>query len=88
MMLAAIFLALLGIVQPATTAVHVAPVPVVKPDVVVDGSKLVCRREVVIGSNVPGKRVCKSKNQLLAEQAVCRDAAKEMTTPSGASSNN
>ena len=87
-MFSAVFVALLGVAQPASAAAQVAPAPVAKPDVVVQGSKLVCRRETVIGSNIPGKRVCKPKNELAAEQLAGRDAAKAFVIPSGHSSSN
>lgn len=83
-----LFIALLALAP----AVHAAgnpasaPVQASKPVAADDGDKLVCRREPVIGSNVPGKRICKPKSQLLAEQAAARDAAKEMSTPQGAGS--
>ena len=66
----------------------VAPAPAAKPDVVVEGSKLVCRRETVIGSNIPGKRVCKPKSEIAAEQLAGRDEAQGLCGPVGASSNN
>lgn len=84
----AVFIALLGMAQPANAAAQVAPTSVAKPDVVVNGSKLVCRRETPIGSNVPGKRVCKPKTELAAEQLAGRDAAKAFVIPSGHSSSN
>ena len=59
-----------------------------RPVATADGDKMICRRETTIGSNIPGKKVCKLKSQLLAEQAAARDAAKDMTNPAGASSNN
>ena len=83
-----IFTALLGMVQPAPAAAQASPAPAARPDVVVEGSKLVCRREVVIGSNIPGKRVCKPKGELAAEQVAGRDAARAFVVPSGATSNN
>ena len=84
----AILVALLGMAQPANPAAQVAPAPAAKPDVVVEGSKLVCRRETVIGSNIPGKRVCKPKSEIAAEQLAGRDEARAFVVPSGASSNN
>lgn len=84
----AIIAALVGMVQPAAAAPQGAPAPVARPDVVVEGSKMVCRREVVIGSNIPGKRVCKPKNQLASEQLAGRDEARAFVVPSGATSSN
>ena len=84
----AILVALLGMAQPANAAPQIAPAPAAKADVVVQGSKLVCRRETVIGSNIPGKRVCKPKAELQAEQVAGRDAAREFVIPSGATSSN
>ena len=88
-MRAILFIALLA----STTAANASGAPEapgVKPSVVASAEedKMVCKREPVIGSNVPGKRVCKPKSQILAEQAAAREAARDMTTPSGASSNN
>ena len=86
--MASILLLALLAMGPAATAADNAPAPAPKVVAVKDGDKLVCKREVTIGSNVPGKKVCKPKSQILAEQAAARDAAKDMTSPSGASSNN
>ena len=82
-----LLLALLA-VGPAATAADNAPAPAPKAVTVKDGDKLVCKREVTIGSNVPGKKVCKPKSQLLAEQAAAREQARELTTASGSTSNN
>ena len=83
-----LLIALLTLAPAAYAADGPAPVPapVDKPSAVADGDKLVCRRETTIGSNIPGKRVCKPRSQLLAEQAAAREAAKEMTAPTGAGS--
>lgn len=80
-------LALLALAPAAQAADVPAPAPAAKPTEA-DGDKMVCRRETVIGSNIPGKRVCKPKSQILAEQAAARDAAREMSTPQGGSSSN
>ena len=81
-----LLIALLALAHAAHAADNPAPAPASKPSAAEDGDKLICRREQVIGSNVPGKRICKLKSQLLAEQAAARDAAKEMATPQGAGS--
>ena len=53
-----------------------------------DSDKLVCRRELVSGSNIPGKRVCRLKRDIEAEQIAARESAKDMSTPSGGSNSN
>ena len=53
-----------------------------------DGDKLVCRRESVSGSNIPGKRVCRLKRDIEADQIAARESAKDMSTPSGGSNSN
>ena len=83
-----LFIALLATAPAAQAADTPAPNTASKTSVADDGDKMICRREPVIGSNVPGKRICKPKSQLLAEQAQARDAAKEMATPQGAGSSN
>ena len=83
-----LFIAWLALAPAAYAAGGPTPALASKPSVADDGDKLICRREPVIGSNVPGKRICKPKSQLLAEQAQARDAAKEMATPQGAGSSN
>ena len=44
-----------------------------KPAAPAASEKLICRRQTAVGSNRPGKRVCKTKSQILAEQAAARD---------------
>ena len=92
-MYSAILVGLLGMAQSVSAPTPVAPAPVARPDVVVEGSKMVCRREIVIGSNIPGKRVCKPKSDVQAEQIAGRDEARRFvvrpappraTKPSGA----
>ncbi len=81
-----LFTALLVCAPSVHAAESAGPASANSPSVAADADKLVCRREPVIGSNVPGKRVCKPKSQLLAEQAAARDAAKEMAAPQGGGS--
>lgn len=68
-------------------APSVVPPTADKPAATVpDGDKMICRREQVIGSNILGKRVCKLRSVIVAEQAAARQAAQDMTTPQGSGS--
>jgi hypothetical protein len=82
-----LFIALLAL-APAAHADNNAPAPAAKPAATADGDKLICRRETVIGSNIPGKRVCKPRSEIIAEQAAAREAAREISTPQGSASSN
>jgi len=44
-----------------------------------DGDKLICRREMDTGSNIPGKKVCIRKRDLDAQLLANRENAKAMT---------
>jgi hypothetical protein len=82
-----LFIALLAL-APAAHAGNNAPAPAGQPSATADGDKMICRRETVIGSNIPGKRVCKPRSEIIAEQAAAREAAREISTPQGSASSN
>lgn len=55
----------------------------------VSKEKMICRREVPIGSNIPGKKVCVAKSQLDAQTEAARQTTREMQTSNpGAASGN
>jgi hypothetical protein len=83
-----LFMALLALAPAAQAADNPGQAVASKPSAAADNDKLICRREQIIGSNIPGKRICKPKSQIVAEQAAARDAAREMTSPSGSASSN
>lgn len=67
--------------QKVKVTVEAAPAPVKE--------KMICRREVPIGSNIPGKKVCVAKSLLDAQADAARQATREMqsSNPGAASGN-
>ena len=72
---------------PATPATTASATPA-KAAAAKDGDKLICRREMDTGSNIPGKKVCVRKRDLEAQQQANRENAKAMTEGSSFKSGN
>lgn len=72
---------------PAAPATPAAATPA-KTAAANDGDKLICRREMDTGSNIPGKKMCVRKRDLEAQQQANRDNAKAMTEGSSFKSGN
>ena len=73
--------------QAATPATTASATPA-KAAAAKDGDKLICRREMDTGSNIPGKKVCVRKRDLEAQQQANRENAKAMTEGSSFKSGN
>ena len=87
-MRAIFFMALLAVAASAQASDNASAETATAPTLVVvaPGDKMICRREQVSGSNIPGKRICRLKSDLDAERAAALESAKEMVTPQGGSS--
>ena len=86
-------LALLGSASAAQSADATAPAtpaaaPTAKTATTAAGDKLICRREVDTGSNIPGKKICVRKRDLDAQLLANRDNVKAMTEGSSFKSGN
>ena len=83
LILCAVLLATATAAQAAGTTTPVVATPPAASAATGDGDKLICRRENTIGSNVRGKKICRSKRDLEAAQISGRIKAQEMSTPTG-----
>ena len=86
-------LALLGSASAAQSADPTAPAipaaaPMPKAAAMAAGDKLICRREVDTGSNIPGKKICVRKRDLDAQLLANRENVKAMTEGSSFKSGN
>ena len=86
-------LALLGSASAAQSADPTAPAtpaaaPMPKAAAKAAGDKLICRREVDTGSNIPGKKICVRKRDLDAQLLANRENVKAMTEGSSFKSGN